>query len=84
MARPYSDDLRERVVAAVLENGLSCPRTAARFDIAVSTAVMFKVLILAVQNSVNDARMEYLIRDRLSWLWPAAGFVDTEISWTPR
>jgi len=30
--------------------------------------VMFKILILAAQNSVSDARMEYLIRDRQSWL----------------
>jgi transposase, IS5 family len=29
---------------------------------------MFKVLILAARNNVSDARMEYLIRDRLSWL----------------
>lgn len=29
---------------------------------------MFKVLILAAQNNVSDARMEYLIRERLSWL----------------
>jgi hypothetical protein len=29
---------------------------------------MFKVLILAAQNNVSDARMEYLIRNRLSWL----------------
>ena len=29
---------------------------------------MLKVLILAAQNSVSYARMEYLIRDRLSWL----------------
>jgi Transposase domain (DUF772) len=29
---------------------------------------MFKVLIMAAQNNVSDARMEYLIRDRLSWL----------------
>ena len=29
---------------------------------------MLKVLILASQNNVSDARMEYLIRDRLSWL----------------
>ena len=29
---------------------------------------MFKVLILAAQNTVGDARMEFLIRDRLSWL----------------
>jgi transposase, IS5 family len=29
---------------------------------------MFKILILAAQNNVSDARMEYLVRDRLSWL----------------
>lgn len=29
---------------------------------------MFKVLILAAQNTVSDACMEFLIRDRLSWL----------------
>ncbi|MEQ8743973.1 transposase [Parasphingorhabdus sp.] len=29
---------------------------------------MFKILILTAQNTVADARMEYLIRDRLSWL----------------
>jgi len=28
---------------------------------------MLKVLILAAQNNVSDARMEHLIRDRLSW-----------------
>ena len=29
---------------------------------------MFKVLVLAAHNTVSDARMEFLIRDRLSWL----------------
>lgn len=29
---------------------------------------MLKVLVLAAQNNVSDARMEYLIRDLLSWL----------------
>lgn len=29
---------------------------------------MFKTLVLAAQNTVSDARMEFLIRDRLSWL----------------
>ena len=32
------------------------------------SVAMFKVLILAAQNTVSDARMEFLIRDRLSWL----------------
>src|SRR5215204_5093489 len=29
---------------------------------------MFKALILAAQNNVSDAGMEFLIRDRLSWM----------------
>ena len=29
---------------------------------------MFKVLVLAARNNVSDERMEFLIRDRLSWL----------------
>ena len=29
---------------------------------------MLNVLILAAQHTVSDARMEFLIRDRLSWL----------------
>lgn len=29
---------------------------------------MLKVLVLAAQNNVSDARMEYLIRGRLSWM----------------
>jgi len=39
MTRPYSRDLRERVVAAVERDGLSRNQAAARFGIAVSTAV---------------------------------------------
>ena len=38
MVRPYSNDLRERVVAAVAA-GQSCRVTAERFDIAVSSVV---------------------------------------------
>lgn len=38
MSRPYSNDLRERVVAAV-EAGESCRAVAARFEVAVSTVV---------------------------------------------
>jgi transposase len=39
MTKPYSLDLRERVVAAVEKEGLSRNRAAARFGVAVSTAV---------------------------------------------
>ncbi len=39
MGKPYSIDLRERVVAAVLTGGLSCNRAAKRFEIGISTAI---------------------------------------------
>ena len=39
MGKPYSNDLRERVVAAVETGGLSCHRAAAQFGVGVSTAI---------------------------------------------
>jgi putative transposase len=39
MPKPYSNDLRDRVIAAVLEDGVSCRRAAARFGVAASTAI---------------------------------------------
>jgi putative transposase len=39
MAKPYSIDLRERVVGAVEQGGLSCHQAAAHFGVAVSTAI---------------------------------------------
>ncbi len=41
MAKPYSIDLRERVVAAVEEGGLSRRRAASRFGVGVSTAILW-------------------------------------------
>jgi IS5 family transposase len=40
---------------------------------------MLKVLILAAQNNVSDVQMEYLIRDRLSWL----RFLGSDLGATP-
>jgi len=39
MGKPYSEDLRKRVVAAVVNGGLSCNEAAKQFGIAVSTAI---------------------------------------------
>ena len=39
MGKPYSTDLRERAVAAVVKDGLSRNQAAARFGVAVSTVV---------------------------------------------
>ena len=39
MARPYSTDLRERVVTAVQQGGMSRRQAAAHFGVAISTAI---------------------------------------------
>ena len=39
MGKPYSEDLRKRVVAAVETGGLSCNRAAKQFGVGVSTAI---------------------------------------------
>jgi putative transposase len=39
VAKPLSNDLRERAVAAVLKDGLSRHRAAARFGVAASTVI---------------------------------------------
>jgi len=39
MGKPYSIDLRERVVAAVETGGMSCHRAAAQFGVGISTAI---------------------------------------------
>ena len=41
MGKPYSLDLRKRVVAAVETGGLSCNQAAKRFGVAVSTAILW-------------------------------------------
>jgi transposase len=41
MGKPYSLDLRKRVVAAVLSGGLSCNQAAERFGVAISTAILW-------------------------------------------
>jgi putative transposase len=41
MGRPYSVDLRERVVAAAEKGGLSCHQAAAQFGVGASTAILW-------------------------------------------
>lgn len=41
MARPYSIDLRERVVVAVEKGGLSRRRAAAQFGVGISTVIVW-------------------------------------------
>ncbi|RYY13769.1 MAG: IS630 family transposase [Alphaproteobacteria bacterium] len=56
MAKPYSMDLRERVVTAVTEQGLSCHAAAARFGVASSSAIKW-VQRYRATGSAAPARM---------------------------
>ncbi len=56
MARPYSIDLRERVVSAVERDGLSRHQAALRFGVAVSTAIKW-VRRLRETGSVAPGQM---------------------------
>jgi putative transposase len=55
MTKPYSDDLRERVVAA-MQSGASCRCVAARFGVAPSSVVKW-MQRAAQTGSVSPARM---------------------------
>jgi putative transposase len=56
MTKPYSLDLRERVVYAVVKEGMSCRQAAARFGVAVSSAVKWVARFRAT-GSVAPAKM---------------------------
>jgi transposase len=56
MGKPYSMDLRERVVAAVIGGGLSCNRAAKQFGVAVSTVINW-VKRLGETGSVAPGQM---------------------------
>ena len=59
MARTLSQDLRDRVVAAI-DSGLSCHAAAARFGVSVSSAIRWRRLALehgrAVANPPSGRR----------------------------
>src|SRR6185295_7785276 len=56
MGKPYSDDLRERVVSAVVSGGLSCNQAAKQFGVGISTAINW-VRRLRETGSVAPGKM---------------------------
>jgi len=68
MARPYSGDLRERVVAAVEREGLSRRRAAARYGVSVSTAIRL-VQRFRDSGSVAPGKMGGHRPKKLSGAW---------------
>jgi transposase len=61
MVKPYSLDLRSRVLAAV-DGGLSCRQAAERFGVSASSAIRW----VARRREVGDARPRVQGGDRLS------------------
>ncbi|SCB62379.1 Transposase [Rhizobium aethiopicum] len=72
MTRPYSNDLRERVVASVAA-GQSCRVVADRFDIAVSSVVKWSQRHRAT-GSVTPGKMAVDVDGCLSRIAPSKGF----------
>ena len=56
MGKPYSVDLRERVVASVLTGGMSCNGAAKQFGVGISTAINW-VKRLRETGSVAPGKM---------------------------
>jgi len=72
MAKPYSMDLRERVIEAVEREGLSCNQAAARFEVAVSTAIdwvnRFRRTGSMAPGRMGGHRPKKLIGEYRDWL----------------
>ena len=66
MVRPYSEDLRQRVIAAVEEDNLSCREAARRFRVSVASAVKW----LQAWRRSHRARARPMGGDRRSVLKP--------------
>jgi transposase len=72
MTKPYSLDLRDRVVAAVETEGMSRNRAAARFGVAVSTAVhwvrRFRSTGSAAPSKIGGYKKRTLRGEHAQWL----------------
>ena len=71
MARPYSIDLRERVIGAI-QSGLSCHQAAARFRVSVSSAVKwaqrFRATGSAAPGQIGGYRPKGIRGEHRDWL----------------
>jgi putative transposase len=80
MAKPYSLDLRERVIAAVEQGGLSCHQAAARFGVVASTAInwvrRFRETGSAAPGQMGGHKPRTLAGEPRDWLLQRASASD--------
>jgi putative transposase len=74
MGKPYSMDLRERIVAAVDPCGLSCYRAAAQFGVGVNTAILWVRLVRetvrAAPRQMDGHKPKKISGKHRDWLLP--------------
>ena len=72
MARPYSMDLRERVVRAVEEEGLSRNKAASRFGIGIKTAIdwvrLYRQTGSVAAKPMGGCRPKKIVGEYRDWL----------------
>lgn len=72
MAKAYSLDLRKQVVDAVERDGLSCNQAAARFEVAISTAIgwvnRFRQTGSVAPGQIGGHRPKKLLGEHREWL----------------
>jgi putative transposase len=72
MGKPYSVDLRERVVAAVEKGGLSRRQAAAQFDVGISTAINWVRRLRetgsAAPGKIGGYRPKAIVGEHRDWL----------------
>jgi putative transposase len=72
MGKPYSIDLRERVVAAVVEGGLSRNRAAVQFGVGISTAInwvrRFQETGSVAPGKIGGYRRKAIVGEPRDWL----------------
>ena len=72
MAKPYSIDLRERVVAAVATGGLSRRRAAAQFGVGISTVInwvrRFRATGSVAPGKMGGHRPKAIVGEHRAWL----------------
>jgi putative transposase len=72
MGKPYSSDLRERVVAAVVKEGLSRNQAALRFGVGISTAITWVRRFLetgsAAPGKIGGYRQKSIRGEDREWL----------------